>query len=1011
MRSHIAQIRSRHLPRRDARGFTLIELLITLTVLVVVMGAVMAMVYLSSKSKTASSEKIESVQGARVALDMMTSDLRSAGYSADINYPTTPQTPIAYIDSTQVLIAGRLLPAPPPVIDTFTVTLGHNLNSRPRAYDPAGSHRPFPLDGTAWQPPVKYRTGAEIIRYTLDANNDGVIDANDVSGSLAAKTQNPNDYVLTRQVYGDSLNGSAGDNGGTAQQIALVRKPGGTVPPMFTVYMKGATTPYDWANGPVPANQLANIERITVKVDATSASHDSKGKYQETVLSSEVNSMRNVPNFGGTQYGVSGYIFDDNGTLNGIKDAGEPGLPSVRVTLGNYSTYTDNTGYFLFRVFAGTYTLRHVPPAGYTVYTSPDSFRLTVNTSMQRSFADRTLPGGHVDVHVYQDLNNNHVYDAGEPGIQGITVKESPDSSTGTSDVNGLVAHLFAAPGNYTLTATLPDSFIVSSTPYPITGTMSNGGSSTVYLGLKKSLTGLVTGKVYRDNNRDGIWQTGEAGLQGVWVGVTNNGGTNILGYAYSDANGNYSIQVPINDPPHTTAYSVYCIPPAGSFPTSPTSIGGLWVQTSATLANNNFGVAAYTVISLNASRVLSLAAADLIENDWNGNQTQNAHGDTDLILGADAGGTDNISVWFNQYPASNHQALFNATPDYTRLAPNSVTSMAVDTLDSDATWKVRPDVVTGTKISASGNFFVWLTQNTSSNYGYLPTSYSTGLNYKTSDQGDVQSVVTLDCAGGAMPDIIVGTKSPTANNGTIEVWQNSDAVSPTFSRVETYPSAGSIPGNKMGEVNTMILADLDGDGRKDLIVGTKTGTTSGELIIFQNVSKSTGNRFLCRADINLTNDVATALAAADIDGDGRVDVVVGTQNATSGNLMLYHNTSTIGTNWVFSNTVTRAEQGLVMSITAADFGGTSRPDLAVGWRATPTSFLGGVDVWFTDVLGLPLSGTDPSAGSVVNMVPALTTGNFNFGTNPMATAPFLTDLAAGVKITATTGALVVFIR
>src|SRR6185295_14344372 len=109
MRSHTAKLRIRHLPRRDARGFTLIELLITLTVLVVVMGAVAAMVYLSSKSKTASAEWIESGQGARVALDRMANDLRSAGYGADLDY-TTPQPQIAYIDSTQVLINANLQP-------------------------------------------------------------------------------------------------------------------------------------------------------------------------------------------------------------------------------------------------------------------------------------------------------------------------------------------------------------------------------------------------------------------------------------------------------------------------------------------------------------------------------------------------------------------------------------------------------------------------------------------------------------------------------------------------------------------------------------------------------------------------------------------------------------------------------------------------------------------------------------------------------------------------------------
>jgi hypothetical protein len=45
-------------------------------------------------------------------------------------------------------------------------------------------------------------------------------------------------------------------------------------------------------------------------------------------------------------------------------------------------------------------------------------------------------------------------------------------------------------------------------------------------------------------------------------------------------------------------------------------------------------------------------------------------------------------------------------------------------------------------------------------------------------------------------------------------------------------------------------------------------------------------------------------------------------------------------------------------------------------------------------------------------MVPALTSGNFNYGENSQTPPyPYLTDLAAGLKASATTGALVVFIR
>src|SRR5262249_53422948 len=275
----------------------------------------------------------------------------------------------------------------------------------------------------------------------------------------------------------------------------------------------------------------------------------------------------------------------------------------------------------------------------------------------------------------------------------------------------------------------------------------------------------------------------GEAGIAGVWVGVSKDGGLNVAGYAYTDGNGDYDVTAPVNDPPHTEAYSVYCVPPAGRYPTGSTSINNQWLKPGYPLTSDTWGMANFQIITLTASRVLSLAAADMVENDWNGSHTENARRDVDLVLGADAGGTDNVSVWFNQYAAS---PLFDPTPTtkstsgYTRLAPNSVLAMAVDTLDQNGERR-RPDPVTGTRSTASGTFFVWFIQGTNNNEGYLPSNYNTGQNYRTADNGDVQAVATLDCGGGSMPDIIVGTKSATAGQGSVEVWLNNDAVTPTF--------------------------------------------------------------------------------------------------------------------------------------------------------------------------------------------------------------------------------------
>jgi prepilin-type N-terminal cleavage/methylation domain-containing protein len=990
-------------PRRWAadRGFTLVELLITVVLLVIVVAAVAGVMITASRSKISTSNSIESVQAARTAVDLLADDLRSAGYGADLD-SGTPQPPIAYIDSLQVLINANLEPYP----DTLVAR-----HQNPLAYDPGGSPKPAPLNGTPWQPVMKYRTGAELIRYTLDVNDDGTVDANDVAGTVAQRTRNPNDFVLMREVLGDSVNDVAGNNGPfLSAPIALVREPGGGVPPLFTVYLKGMSTPWDWSMGPVPAAQLGNIERIVLQVDAPSAKPDWRGNYTETRLTTEVSSMRNVPNFGATTFPVDGYVFDDT-NKNHVRDGGESGIASVSVRLGNsFTAVSNSSGYYLIRAPAGNYTLSHTPLPQYGAFDSPATVSVALAAAFTHSFADTARQGGWVSVTAYVDQNTNGMLDAGEPGKGGARLTITPGGTSKYTDSNGF-ATFFAQSGGYSISCTPPDSYVVV-TANPVTGSMTNGGSATALFGLSNAPTGHIKGRVFNDNNRNGVLDAGEPGITNVWVGVSADGGVSVPGFAYTDANGDYDIQVPANNPPGTLPYYVLCVVPAGKFPTSATAIGPLLLSAGQTLTGKNFGIASYQIITLNASRVLSLAAGDLIEKDWQGNATQFAVGDADLILGADAGGTDNVSAWFNQYDAT---PLFNPSPTtpagsgYTRNAPNSVLALALDTLDT-APDIHRPDVVTGCKTSASGNFFLWLNQNTSGNEGYLPLSYTTA--YRTNDNGDVQAVKTLDCAGGPMPDLIVGTKSPTAGNGTFEVWQSNDAASPVYTRQEIYPPAGSIPGGRMGEVTSMALGDLDNNGTKDLVVGTRTGSASGELLVFRNVSRLNGLRFTCDNVYTQPTAAVTALTCIDVNGDGVQDVIAGTQTGTaSGTVQYWRNKNTVGRiDFALDREV--AAPGIVMSVVKGDLGGGARLDVAVGWRQDETSYVGGVLIYYMDAGTLPATGVDPSGGSVINMVPALTTSNFNFGLRPsVPPPPYLTDLAAGLKSSPTTGALVVFIR
>jgi SdrD B-like domain len=923
---------------------------------------------------------------------------RSAGYDVDVDAPT-PQPAIAYVDSLELIISENLEPYP----DNATPLA-------PLAYDPVGTPRPRPLDGTPWQPTQKYRTGAELVRYTLDLNNDGAVDASDLAtadGADARRTRNPNDYVLARQVYGDSMFNVAGNNGGTTERVAIVSRPGGGVPAIYTVYMRGSSTPWDWSTGAVPAAMLSDIERVEVRVSSPSTKPDWRGTYANTELRTSVSTMRNSPEIGPPTHVVDGYIYEDT-NHNNLKDGTEAGLGGANVRLGRvYSTYSATNGYFYFRAPSGTYTLRHTPPAGYGVWTNPDSFVVNLTTTtMTRSFGDTTRSGGFVAVHAYNDFNSNGVQDTGEPPLAALRVTLTPGTDVGFTDGNGDVT-MFAAVGTYTVGITPPDS-LVATTPNPVTGSMANGGSASVAFGFHVSQVGTIQGRVFRDNNRNGVLDGSETGIQNVYISVTPDGGLTTLGYAYTNSTGDYSITVPVNDPPRTRPYMVISVSPPGFFPTSSTAIPNQFVQSGAILTGRNFGVATYQIITLNASRVLCLAPTDLIEKDWNGNQTQDARVDKDLVLGADAGGTDNVSVWFNNYSST---PLFSSTPSYTRNAPNSVMAIAADTLDSSVPVN-RPDIVTGTKNAANGNFFVWLNQNSSGNYGYFPTTFSPGLAYTTTDFGDVQAVLTFDCAGGPMPDIIVGTKSPTTGRGTIEVWQSDDGDPPTYRQQEIYPPAGSVPGNRFGEVTAMALADVDGDGLKDLIVGTRTGLYTGELLVFQYVSKSDGNRFINRISYNISDGEVTSLACADIDRDGFTDIVLGVdESSATGSLRYYHNRGRLGS-FQFDMIREVPTPGIPTSLVASDLGGGTGSDIAMGWRQTTTSYAGGVLIYYTDLLTLPFTGVDPSAGSIANFVPAVCSDNFNYGEKPsLPSPPYLMDLATGVKSGPTTGALVVFIR
>jgi cyclophilin family peptidyl-prolyl cis-trans isomerase len=187
---------------------------------------------------------------------------------------------------------------------------------------------------------------------------------------------------------------------------------------------------------------------------------------------------------------ITGTVFlDDNS--NGKLDTGEPGIGGRTVFLdkdntgkpdaSNPQTTTDANGDFTFSgVTPGSYTVMEVLPANVTLTTPAESVTVTAgHTTSGVDFGERPSIVGTV----FNDLNLNGKFDAGEPGISGVTVflnndgTGAPDSKNPSTitNANGTFAFEGLAPGSY------PVSEVV--TPFHGTTLTTTPGSVTVAAG------------------------------------------------------------------------------------------------------------------------------------------------------------------------------------------------------------------------------------------------------------------------------------------------------------------------------------------------------------------------------------------------------------------------------------------------------------------------------------------------------------------------------------------------
>ncbi|MDD3802971.1 MAG: SdrD B-like domain-containing protein, partial [bacterium] len=450
------------------RGFTLLELLLSLTIFSVIIGAVTGVFLSSQRTKQRVDQLVQAQQSARTAIDYMIKDLRAAGYNIDIDesMTSTPQRRIVYASAYEVVFNANILPSEASPASPL----------EPSAMKVTPTERP-----AHYYPVTKYNTGAETVVFTLDWDNDGLINANDRDGSPAIFTDNPNDYCLIKRVYGEWDDGSniktlvEGIEGWTNQEVVSIvagpdRYPSqseGT--PIFGYWIDNDGDPVtppelfgdtdgDGELSEAEGNSLSpitnyeildKIELITVNVTGVSQS-PFQGEYTETSIKTDVSVTRNVSI---KVFLAKGHVYLDENT-DGIYDTGEPGLENMKVRLSTGETsITDENGIWTFAIIPGTYGVSVSPDILYRGTTAlnfdftvkNESADFTLDSVYKNFFGMDSTPSANIKGVIFHDLNSDGLWQTeDEPGLSDIQVSvwnnntssvSSPADSVGTYDL------------------------------------------------------------------------------------------------------------------------------------------------------------------------------------------------------------------------------------------------------------------------------------------------------------------------------------------------------------------------------------------------------------------------------------------------------------------------------------------------------------------------------------------------------------------------------------------------
>ena len=267
---------------------------------------------------------------------------------------------------------------------------------------------------------------------------------------------------------------------------------------------------------------------------------------------------------------ITGACFDDIND-NGLRDEGEPGAVGVTVALvseAGETLYTRQIGedgaYFLDGVLPGRYTLRYqlLPHtelaknvaggntlSGEGLEVDSPILNVAVGEAVEAPLVGVVTLGSLEGV-AFHDANANGVRDADETPLAGVALAVSNgagESVSAQTDVDGSFSLVGLRPGNYRLSAKLPEGYIFSADLPGVPLGMANEaelaiGWESLTSRAAYALGGVrpasVTTSLWLDENMDGARDAEESALEGLSVELVDEATRATLASARTDARG-----------------------------------------------------------------------------------------------------------------------------------------------------------------------------------------------------------------------------------------------------------------------------------------------------------------------------------------------------------------------------------------------------------------------------------------------------------------------------------------